>query len=96
VHLRISRTDLMHVVSPKVGMTTGLCLPSVRFSIPCRNGMRPMPPISTNRLRVSGPMCEACRLPPETEASAPCRCAGTEREQAAVFLALMFLQTWKS
>jgi hypothetical protein len=46
-HLRKSRTNRMHMVSPKAGMTTGLWLPSATCPIPSRNGMRPVPPTST-------------------------------------------------
>src|SRR5215475_15215959 len=43
-HLRNSRTDRMHMVSPKWGITTGLWLPSATCPIPSCNGMCPGPP----------------------------------------------------
>jgi hypothetical protein len=62
-HLRNSRTNRMDMVSPKVGMTTDLWLPSATCPIPSRDEMCPVPP-TLDRLRLSDPMCEACRLPP--------------------------------
>ena len=61
-HLCNSPTNRMHMVSPKVGMTTGLWLPSATCPITKSQRDASGAADKDDRLRLSDPMCEACRL----------------------------------